>query len=317
MSFEDLRAEYTTERIGRLIYAEVERVVRTLTRRYDPRQYGFTEDWADSREDVVQGIVAEMLLGEGQLDYIFAQATSIEDFRRLLFYQSKRYLARRRLKTVIANLVKRAKAILSDAPFEPIGREGVQFQLQALVKERRSPTEAELRLVARIVAPIPRVIFKVHERAPIVYTQENLAALLKLVAGELPCTFSLRDLDEIFGLLLTDWVPGFLEGDDEEQAAPGDLSPEEEAEVREAYEAVMAEIEEAEQPIFRAAIARRPDRELAAELGVSRPTVIARRQRLLERLQPILVGLDDHLQSEVIGRVGVSLALPDGEDRNG
>ncbi|MGH9195693.1 MAG: hypothetical protein ACRD1T_08140, partial [Acidimicrobiia bacterium] len=230
MTFEELRAEYNTPKeqgglIGPRILGEVDRAVNTLIKNYDPQIYGGVSDWRDGQKELVQGIVTDLLLREGQLDYIFAQAMSLDDFRALLFFQAKRYLARRRRRTVIDNLLDRCKQILSEPRFAPTGRDPVRYRLADTDPEVRDAREAELIDVARYASVIPRTPFAGSERAPMVYSRENLRKLLVVVADRLPCTFSKHDLQRVFELLLTDWVPSFLEGVEEDRALAEELTP--------------------------------------------------------------------------------------------
>jgi hypothetical protein len=72
-----------------------------------------TASWDDAEQDVVQSVVLDLLLAEGQLDYLMATAVEFSDFQNILTFQVRRYLARQRRRTVIDNLLDRAKEVLT------------------------------------------------------------------------------------------------------------------------------------------------------------------------------------------------------------
>lgn len=314
MSLEELRAEYETPAsqggiIGPKILNEVTRAVGILTKRYDPQIYAGVADWRDGVDDVVQGVVTDLLLGEGQLDYIFGQATTLDDFRGLLFFQTKRFLARGRRRTVIDNLLDRCREILGQQPFESMAGSPIRYRLGQATEDCQ-PSDDELVAAARYARGVPRIAYSASERAPIVYSRDNLTKLLVIVGGHLPCPFSVRHLHQVLEILLTDWIPSFLEEVEEVRVPTAELGPDDEVQVNAARELIMVELTAEEAVILRAQILRIPDQAVADELGTSRQTVIARKQRLFQRLQPMLSELSEDLQVRVIERVGVDLALP-------
>src|SRR5260370_6664343 len=111
MTLVELREEYRSVRIGEKILEEVRQTVHQVCRRYDPQIYGGAASWDDAEGDLVQSVVLDLLIGEGQLDYLMATAVEIGDFQNLLKYQVRRYIARKRRRTVIDNVIDRAKAI--------------------------------------------------------------------------------------------------------------------------------------------------------------------------------------------------------------
>src|ERR1700758_4228802 len=121
MTLAELRVEYKASFVGPKILGEVSEVVRGTVRRYDPEVYGGSASWDDVEEDAVQSVVEDLLLREGQLDYLMATALRLEDFRNLLRFQVRRYLARKRRRNVIDNLLDRSKELLQGASFEISG----------------------------------------------------------------------------------------------------------------------------------------------------------------------------------------------------
>lgn len=305
MTLGELRQEYASVRIGPVILQEVRRVVAGLIRQYDPQVYAGAADWVDVEDDIVQSVVVDLLLAEGQLDYLMAVSKELRDFRSLLRYQVKRYLARQRRRSIIDNLLDRAKVVLAGSPFSRVG-EGISqvFHLDDAEVERRSPTEEELWSAARSVAMIARAPVGSSDRAPQVYTTENLTALLRGVARSLPCTFSLQDLDKILRLLLTDWVASFLYDFEEARGLPGtDLGPEEKVMVISTARQFLDGCTADELAVLRGKLEGRPDQEIAGDLGLARPTVIARKKALLEKMRSQLEDLPERLQAGVMEHI--------------
>ncbi len=305
-TLEDLRAEYETNRIGPLILGEVERAVRGIVPRYDPMIYAGSASWDDAEEDVVQGVVTDLLLGEGQLDYIMATALTLDDVRNLLRFQVRRYLARNRRRTVVDNLLDRAKEVLRAPPYVEValGRFGLPGRA-----DPRPPTEAELRAAARAAALVPRLPPSGGERAPSVYSAEAFAVLMQAVVAALPMGVSLSELGKILEHILTDWLASLLydleEGWDQ-VAEP--LDPQEQALSRRAAEEVIERCPPEQLLILRRKLEGVSDEEIARELGVSRPTVHARKRAAFGTLKDILGGLSVRAQEDAMARLSLQLA---------
>ncbi len=310
-TLDELREEYRAERIGPAILDEVRRAVHDVVRRYDPAIYGGSASWDHAEEDVTQGVVVDLLLAEGQLDYIMATALTLDDVRNLLRFQVRRYLTRNRRRTVVDNLLDRAKRLLAKPPYEEVAPGRYGFPGDA---DPRPPTDAELQAAARAAALVPRVSPPKGERAPVVYTGEALAALVEAVARSLPAGFSPSELGKILEIVLTDWVASFLyEFEDvhrREEERPG---PEEEVASRAAMEEIVERCSPEQLLIIRRKLEGASDEDIARELGVSRPTVHAKKQAAFDALRDILGGLGDGPQREAIAMLSMRLAtLPPG-----
>ena len=113
MSIADLRTEYEREVIGLAILAEVRRACSFRPRRYPPTVYARSATWNDDAiDDLVQDVITHRLLGERQLAYLFDVGRTIDAWRALLDRQVRIALARRRVRTVVDNLLDRAKRLL-------------------------------------------------------------------------------------------------------------------------------------------------------------------------------------------------------------
>jgi hypothetical protein len=309
MTLGELRVEYASVRVGPKILAEVAQAVRQISRRYDPQIYGSAARWEDAEGDLIQSVVLHVLLEEGQLDYLMATSVQLDDFQHLLRFQVRRYLARQRRRTVVDNVVDRAKKLLQTG-FETLGKgSAARFRLPSSAVELREPTEDELVSAARSAALVPRSRFSAHERAPAVYTRETLELVLLSVANSLPAAFSLGDLAKILELVLTDWVASFLYDFEEAQGeASKTLNPEEEAMVEAAAKELLEQSAPDHLLVLRRKLENVPDQSIADELGVSRPTVIARKKEVLDTLARALEEIPEHIHMSVMDRIAAKLA---------
>ena len=131
VGWSDIKGEYAAEVIGPLILAEAHRAVTSASRRYDPMVYARAADWADAIDDTVQQLVVDLLLGDGQIDYMMSVSRDLDGFRGLMALQVRRLLARTRTRTVVDNLIDRARTVLRAAPFRqhPQGRRQETYSL--------------------------------------------------------------------------------------------------------------------------------------------------------------------------------------------
>lgn len=317
MSLSEIREEYRSVRIGPKILSEVRNSVHQVCRRYDPQIYGRAASWDDAEEDLVQAVVLDLLLQEGQLDYLMARSVQLEDFQNLLRFQVKRYLARQRQRSVVDNLLDRSKELLQTGAFQSSGKgQAARYSLAGAAIEGREPTEEEVAAAARSVALVPRIRFAERERAPTVYTRENLETLLQAVGISLPAGFSLHDLARILELVLTDWVVGFLYDFEGAQVEPSaGLNPEETTMVEAAAREIVEQCTPEHLLVLRRKLENLPDQAIADELGVSRPTVIARKKEAYERMRGALEDLPEHVQAAVVDRLAAHLATFSGGGR--
>jgi DNA-binding NarL/FixJ family response regulator len=195
-------------------------------------------------------------------------------------------------------------------PFETEGTgRAARYSLSGATVEAREPRDEELMAAARSAALVPRVRFSDQNRAPIVYSREDFAKLLQAVATSLPTSFTLHDLARILELVLTDWVAGFLYEFEEAHArASASLGPEEELMAEETTRDILQRCTRVQLLVLRRKLENMPDQAIADELGISRPTVIARKREVLERLNDALGELPPSVQASVMDRVSGHLA---------
>jgi hypothetical protein len=318
MTIEELRAEYAGDVIGGLILQEVERVVHSLASRYPPEIYARAASWDDAEADVVQGFVLEVLIGEHQLDYVMATALTLEDFRKLLAFQARRYLVRSRQRTIIDNLLDRAKPMLRQTPFIQVqGRGEPTYLLGGGDQSLPEPTDEQRKGAARAAAMIPRVPVPRGDKAPVVYSAEGLRGVLVAVGSALGGPFTLSDIGQILAFVLTDWVATFLE-DIEERSdetrgwATTGLGPEDEAMVVRTMQVIVDGWSSEERLIIQRKLEGVSDEAIATELEISRPTVISRKKQAMDGLRRALDDLPPAAQGAVIDRISVQLATGGG-----
>jgi len=309
VTWADIQAEYAAVEIGPLILAEARRCVESVIRRYDPTVYARTANWADAIDDVVQQLAGDLLIGDGQLEYMMSVSHDLEAFRALMAFQVPRVLGRTRTRTVVDNLIDRARVILRSAEFvqHPEGQNRETYALEGA--DARRPSEDELWRAARKAALIPLVGVGRSDRAPLVYTEQALKALLVGVATDLGCRFSLRDVDTMLSHVLTDFLPSFLDSDEgaSEVRSPT-LTPEEDVVVTQAVDSVLKCLEGDQRTLVRDKLAGTPDAEMARARGISRPTLAGRKHTVFAVLESELRGLERTLQIAAMDRLGLALA---------
>lgn len=302
----DLRDEHASERLGARWLSEVERICRNVTVAYSPDVYANGLSWEAELDDLAQEVVIDRLLRERQVEYIVDVAASIADARKLLARQVRITLAHRRRRTVVDQLLERARRILREPPFEQRRSSPDSWTIEDRVVGERSPTQAELRVATQRVRAIPLVKASGTDRAPMIYRTEDLERLLVVVGESLPVAFEISDLDRILSARLTPFLPGVLEDVGGGQPPPTSASQPEE--LMQVVDEIVAALDGSQRAIVVAKIAGVSDADIAAAFGISRPTAAKRRSRALEIVRSSLDGLNDDGQLAVIDRLGAQLA---------
>lgn len=316
MNFLTLRSEYEREVIGGAILTEVRRACVSRARRYPPAVYARSATWNDDAiDDLVQDVITHRLLGERQLDYLFDVGRTIEAWRALLDRQVRITLARRRVRTVVDNLLDRAKSLLDRndsihrstvskrALYSPRGSEATYLPL----------TDEVIRRVVEDVRVVPRQAPGRGDRAPSVYSKRNLEALLQTVLRHAPGGVTVRDLGRILELVLTDWVPAVLEHD-EGSAAVVIEDPGEAEYAREVARRMVSEWSDDEAAIVHGLLAGLPYIEIARRVSVSRPTVIKRQRSLMAGLRSAAEEFGETGQNALIEEVAISVVEREASD---
>jgi hypothetical protein len=319
MSFKELIAEYRSVGIGPRLLREIHDVVKAVVRGYDPVVYGHVASWDLGLDDLVQEFGLDVLVGQGQLDYAMLVASDRTHFRRLMARQLRYLLARRRRRTVVDNLLDRSRRRVARRPFQLVkGRSEWSYTLED--KEVRPGRVGEdlMRKVAAELADIPTNRCAPRVRAPVLYSEQSLGEMLERIASSVECAVAVSDLDRIFNVMLTSWVPSFLkdgEGAVARAEAQG-LDAEELMIAAEVTNGILAMCGDGSRELLRLKLDGRSDREIARRLGLSRPTVAKRKRALMLQLERSLDGLHDGLRQAVLDRVGAELG-PFERDRHG
>jgi len=310
VSFRELVREYERELIGPVVLGEVRRVCSLRARRYPPAVYARSQVWDEqSMDDLVQDVVVDRLLGERQIDYLFDVARTVDAWRALLDRQVRVVLARRRVRTVVDNLLDRARRMLggwgSVVRSTALGH--VVYSFSGSGAQYEPLDDRRVRQVGELVRVVRRRLPGRGDRAPVVYGGRELEAVLGCVLDAVPGGVSVRDLGRVFGFVLTDWVPAVLEHDEGTAAAAPAvvMDPSEVVVIRTTAAELLAGMSGEEMTIVRGRLAGLPDADVAREVGLSRPTLIKRRRVLLDRLRQAAEGLSEAGREALVDEVSL------------
>jgi len=302
--------EHRQSGIGPLILETVQRIAaRIAGHGYDPQVYAGVADWTDGIDDLVQQVILQALLEEGQLNYAFSVARDERDFVSLTARQVRRVLARRRQRTVIDNLIDRCKEILESPAFESSQRmRPRRYWLVGFRANDRDATDVELRQATLAASTVPQMRYTEQDRAPAIYTTQNLTTLLEAVATGLPGGVALADLDSIFGQILTDWLPGLLTPLEGVEIRDSDLGTEETVLVSEAVSEILNRLSMEQRSLLALKLANVADAELAKRFGISRPTLASRKHGVFQLLEGELRDLGPAARDAVVSQLSARLA---------
>ena len=299
--FQELETEHQEQRIGPLIYEIARRSVERLLSGRDLSVYAEVEtSVSDAALDVTQSFVERVLLGEGQIDYIFTVARDEGAVERLIRHHARRYLARTRKRTVIDNIFGRCVEILADAEHvEEV--EGGGFLAEGSSDPSRRCRREDVRRAASISALIPKLETTATVKAPRLFDRGGLKMLLEVLFRETKAVVLRSDLQDFLKDLLAPWDFGVLGGD------VSDLLLEQ-PEVRggsfdRISLAILATLEKDEHRLLVLKFAGQPDRVIAEELGISRQMVGVRKAELWRRLEDGLVAHDESAHADIISAV--------------
>jgi hypothetical protein len=303
VTLEELRVEFRNEVIGPKWLETVQEVCRQTTRSYPANIYGGTESWADSMDDLVQDVITNALIRDHQLEYLMDEAQAMGDLRRLLGRQVRHVLARRRIRTVVDQLLDRSRVILRQPPFVQLANgKNARWTLDDRPFEDRSPNPGELRCAEIGVRGVSIVPYAGSERAPIIYREESLRQLLQGLARSMPCPFGLRDLDRIFRNVLTGFLPGVLDGVGGPQGPPTD--PEDASEMRRTANQVYEQLEPVQRQVLAAKLIGVSDSDVAWRLAISRPTAAKRKMATFEIVREAAEHLTDDARGGMVDELG-------------
>lgn len=324
MILADLREEYTSVVIGPKIWGLVLELSGITSRRYPPGIYNHGEPWSEaSTENLAQEVVLERLLNESQLEYLFDQAVDLDSWRRLLTLQIKRTLSRRRKKTVTDRVLSRVRRLGREPPFR---LETLGSRVWILRDDARGEfVELNASSISRLVSSVRHIPQLVADqrasRESMVYRRNDLNMLLEVVLGEVGA-INESDMARVLELLLTSWLPTFLEDDEQllehDSEREGPVESLESSEMRSMIQTFAASLSETEQQILLSKSQGVPDAEIARSLGRSRPWVAQQKQVVLDRVGTELMSeLEGLQQTEAMETllIAISDSLAEGEGR--
>jgi len=305
VTWELLVEENAREVLGRLWLAEVTRAARSVVRDYPPRLYAQAPSWdAAALDDLVQDVVVDRLLREGQLAYIVTTARDAGAARRLLLLQVRWTLSRRRVRTVSDNLLERCREMLARDPFIADTATG-SWALGS--GARRDAWEPEILDACRRVARVPRSDASSGDRAPSVFSSEQLAQVLNHVADSCPQGFTQRDLSNIFGRVLTHHLPDSLYSSAGAGREVGQFTPEEVLMIDDTVSRSHAALDAEQRLLLQMKMINSSDAEVGQRIGVTRQTAAKRHDRAAAEVRAAFAGMPAHLLDAVVDRFGQTL----------
>lgn len=270
---------------------------------------------SDARADVIQGFFTEVLIGEGQLAFVFGSVDDIDGFDRLIQFQARRYLARTRVRTVVDNLLERAVSILRAAGDVEVCRLGDRefFSLRTAAGRPVGDRDSWLKQAVALARLVPKLAAHGDERAPAVFSRDALEQVIRILLTVYDEPAGLSDLDAFFSRLLTGWRPSFLGLGSEVDPPDEALTPEDEVLATDLAEQYAKALTPEERKILVFKYANLPDRQLAAHLNISRQTLSPRKQELFTRLKDDLSEVPHEARVLVLERLASILTASDSE----
>lgn len=314
-----LRHEFAAEVVGPLILEEVRRACRSQAKRYDPNVYARASRWGEEEiDELCQDVTTIRLLGEEQLAYMFDVAAEIGHWEALLVRQVRLTLARRRVRTVVDNLLDRIRSRLTDCDWVEAATDAsgqTVFRFAGSGRPYRELSDRQVRELAEQVRIVPRRFPERGDRAPSVYSRRGLDAVLRVVLEGAVGGVKSSDLGRILRSALTDWIPGVLELNDAVmQRQATEPTPEELTTLRDIAKGIVLTLSSGEADMIRGRLAGLPDVDIATRLGISRPTLIRRREALFGRLRAAAANLSDNAKEACVDEI-VLLLTEAGDQR--
>ena len=312
---ERMRREFEQVVIGPIIYRRVEKVVDRLLNKRDPRIYaGGAGNAKTELSAIVSEFVTDVLLAETgpQLVYIIDHAESLSHFDALLARQARKFIAGQRVRDVPSNMVKRALKRLREPPFVVVHEAGIRTRFG--LYGRTYPglaghTSAEVRRAVAAAALVPKVRITAEERLPRMYDERGLVAVLTILLENSANSVAVEELDLFFNELLTAWQSSLLTEVDERVTPSRKPSPESEQIIDDTVSIILDSLDVEEQQVLLGFLSGTPDATLGQQLNIKRTTVIARRQKITERLQTYFDDLSEDEGLEVLRRLGSAMSL--------
>jgi hypothetical protein len=302
----ELCTEYERERIGTRWLDLIFSVCSMIARRYPPDVYNGGSPWGESTfYDLAQDVIVERLLGDGQIDYIVASSSTLSGARGLVGKHVKQVLAQRVIPNQRDNVASRLHRLFEQAG-EPVQTvDGLGFSPTGSSWTPVQPTDQALLSAVRIVRSLPRLPNRGTDRLSPLFTTEVLESVVEPLWSVLNVPVTLNVLGRILEGAFTGIAPTLFEHEEViDQFESLGLSTEEIVLTDELAEGLVTMLT-AEQRHILVNAGIMTGEELAAVLGVSRPTALKRRDETREVVaryfaQPGVDDLSARLQDVVI-----------------
>lgn len=307
--FTILCREYETVRIGSRISNLVLESAVSLLRRRDLTVYAeVATNPADAALDIAQSFIEKVLLGEGQIDYIFQVSNDSDAVKRLLQHHLRRFLAKQRKRTVVDNLFERCVELLtSSSDFKGSFESG--FQLVGVTDQNTPVKASSVRRAAAIASQIPQLKSTAIHRNPRLFDQPRVRILLGILFKEAVGVITKADLQKFLQDLLTPWDFGRLDvnvNSLSEQTIVGTTVIDSDMFIH-----IVQQMEPSERFIFKAKYSGQPDREIANHLSISRSQATGLKSALWQKLVNEFAGVDERSHAEIIAGIYEMIVVED------
>jgi hypothetical protein len=309
--FSRLIAEHAAERIGRTWVDELIPICRRVGIKYHSRTYADVSSWGpEAFDDLLQDTVVR-LLAKSQVEYIVDVAQDLGHVRALLHNQVRYTLVDRRRTTLIDNLLSRASALLTEPPFVILSVSPNSWTTRLAASETASRADdvddktedpaAASALMFRL-RRLPRLPARGVERASPLWSRETLTKALEDICNTLG-SVSLDELRNTLSASLTSAAVTEISNFDAAASdSTGGIRPDDQVEANEVLQALLEELSDEEASVLRGKFQGRSDSDISVELGMSRPTVVARRTSAATKAQNLLSGANDDVRDFVLQR---------------
>ena len=304
MRFAELRHEYDTEVVGRLIYGIVLELSGRVCRSYRESVYNNGLRWDEQAvEDLAQEVILKELLDAGQLEYIFNSAETTESVRRLVTKYIKRTLTKRRMKTPIDRLITRIAKLAETGDIDRTGESPAIYRPTGSTADWQPLTRQQIVVTADAASHVPVLFTRLDtNRQSQIYTRTTLLQALAAFFS-VSAAIAESELRQILEIRLTPWNPAVLVPIEEPSTAGYEPMPD--IEIDELGELVRDWIEGLtinECWVFYFTSRGKPNRVAAQHLGFrSRTSVINIRKDVLEGAERLLRDIDPQRHVDALG----------------
>jgi hypothetical protein len=303
-----LIAEYQRVQVGTLWISLVVEVCENIVRRYRPDVYNHGLEWDGSAiDELAQDVILERLLVSGQIDYIVAAAGNTQSARGLVGMHVKQVLSQRVIPNQRDNVAERLFPLIAEAGEAISTGDGIGYRPEGTEWPAREANSSEIARAVRKISELPRLPNRGSDRLSPLFTTESLKEAVPGLMEALGCPVTLNLLRTVLGKALTGLSPALFQLDERVDLPDiSGLSVEEAVIVDDLADRLIDGLT-AEQREILVNIEHLTDAELAALLGVSRPTALKRRHGTRDAIgtffsQPGLNDLSDDLKGAVLLR---------------